>query len=67
MRASTNTIKHTHVPIPLPSLKGVKGWAEKVNGNERKADAALLGITAVLFGWLFFCLAKAFTNLQYVL
>jgi hypothetical protein len=67
MRGSANTIKHTHMPIHFPSLKDVKGWAEKVNANERKADAALLGVTAVLFGWLFYCLAKAFENLQVLL
>jgi hypothetical protein len=60
-------MRDTHIPVHFPSAKDVKGWVEKVNANERKADAALFAITAVLFGWLFYCLAKAFENLQYLL
>jgi hypothetical protein len=67
MRGSTHTMKHTHAPVHVPSLKEVKGWAEKVFTAERGADAALVGTTVALFGWLFYCLARAFQHYQYLM
>lgn len=64
MRSSTRTIKHTHTPIHIPSLEDVKAWAKQTLNSETRKDAALLAISVGLFGWVFFCLAKAFQNVQ---
>ena len=64
MRSSTDTMKHIHPPIHIPSFREVKGWTEKVFTGQTKADAALLGTTLALFGWVLYCLANAFRHYQ---
>jgi len=64
MRGSTYTMKPAHMPTHIPSMRDVKQWADKVFTSERKRDAALLGTTIILFGWVFFCLDNAFRHYQ---
>ena len=64
MRSSTHTMKHIHMPIHIPSMRDVKHWADKTFTSERRTDAALLGTTVILFGWLLYCLAYAFRHYQ---
>ena len=64
MRGSTYTIKPAHMTTHIPSMRDVKRWAEKASTRERKTDAALLGTTIILFGWLLYCLDNAFRHYQ---
>jgi len=64
MRASQNTIKHENIRIP--TIRDLKDLAEKAFHGPKAADAVLFTVTAGLYGWLLYCLARPFLHYQLV-
>lgn len=61
MRANGQTLKPYGNEIPA-ICKAVREWAERHWTREKAAEVGLAGLTALLYGFLFFCLYQGLNH-----
>lgn len=61
MRANGQTIKPYGNEVP-EICKTVREWAERLWTREKVAEAGLVGLTVLLYGFLFYCLYQGLNH-----